>query len=103
MQAALQDGAATSRPVSYPCAGARFSMVRAWAAADIAREIISGSAATKHFIFIFGVLDCGPSGHLSHQMLSLHQIRTEIIRPSKFGFGKTKFWFTRGAAQVAAS
>jgi hypothetical protein len=64
---------------------------------------MSGSAATKHFIFIFGVLDCGPSGHLSHQMQSLHQVRTEITGPIKFDFGKSKFWFTRGGAKVAAS
>jgi hypothetical protein len=69
MQAALQGGAATSRPVSYPRVEARLSLVCACAAADIASEIMSGSAARKHFIFIFRSLIAG-FAPLSHQMQS---------------------------------
>jgi hypothetical protein len=58
MQAALQRGAATSRPIN-PCVGAPLSLVRACAAADIESEIMSGNAARKHFIFIFQSLIAG--------------------------------------------
>src|ERR1700688_1334302 len=56
MQAALQVGAATSRP-SYACGSATCSVVRAWTVADIASA--SSDVASRYVIFIVRLLDCG--------------------------------------------
>src|SRR5216684_5151098 len=61
MQAALQGGAAISRP-SIPCVCARVTLlwVRSRAVVGVASDSPSNSAATRYLIFIVGLLDCGP-------------------------------------------
>jgi hypothetical protein len=59
MQAALQGGAAASRPsVPVACGRPFLSLVRASAVADNASDGTSSSAARKHFVFIVRLLDC---------------------------------------------
>jgi hypothetical protein len=59
MQAALQGGAATSRP-PIPCVCARelLLLVRSWAVAGVASDDMSNSAAIMCMIFIFRFLAC---------------------------------------------
>jgi len=61
---------------------------------------MSGSAARKHFIFIIRVLDCGPLGHLSHQMQFPHNVKPEITRTIKLDFGKLNSDFEKARDDI---
>ena len=60
MQAALQGGAATSRPSNIPCscAIAALLLVRSWAVAGVASDDMSNNAAITCMIFIIRFLAC---------------------------------------------
>src|ERR1700692_956071 len=59
MQAALQGGAATSRPpIRCTCARELLLLVRSWAIAGVASDDMSNSAAITCMIFIVGFLAC---------------------------------------------
>src|ERR1700692_4896230 len=61
IQAALQGGAATSRPSTIPCACALAALllVRSWAVVGAASDDTSNSAAITCIIFIVRFLACG--------------------------------------------
>jgi hypothetical protein len=60
MQAALQGGAATSRPpLPYACARALLLLVRSWAVAGVASDDMSNSAAITFIIFMVRFSGCG--------------------------------------------
>jgi hypothetical protein len=61
IQAALQGGAATSRPSNMPCACAiaALLLVRSWAIVGVASDDMSNSAVITCIIFIVRFLACG--------------------------------------------